>query len=114
LPIYKGDVHPPVTFNDAGIVVLGCNIHDQMLGYIVVVGTPVFAKTDNEGVAILVADPAAGGTVTIWSPRIRDDEALLSANITALPGNQPIAFRLSKKLYPAFDQRSDTLTWPEY
>ncbi len=34
LPLYKGDVYPPVTFEKAGIVVVGCNIHDSMLGYI--------------------------------------------------------------------------------
>ena len=49
LPIYKGDAYPPISFADSGVVILGCNVHDNMLGYILVVDTPVFAKTDAEG-----------------------------------------------------------------
>ena len=29
LPMYKGEQHPPVTFEHNGIVILGCNIHDS-------------------------------------------------------------------------------------
>src|SRR5207248_5774076 len=28
LPLYKGEVHPPITFDRPWLVVLGCNIHD--------------------------------------------------------------------------------------
>ena len=28
LPLYKGDLHPPVRFEHAGVVTVGCNIHD--------------------------------------------------------------------------------------
>ena len=43
LPLYKGSPPDPVLFQHEGIVTLGCNIHDSMLGYIVVVDTDVFA-----------------------------------------------------------------------
>ena len=46
LGLYKGNVYPPLQFDKPGVVVLGCNIHDGMLGYIVVVDTPYFALTD--------------------------------------------------------------------
>ena len=46
LPLYKGNAHPPLLFEKPGLVVLGCNIHDSMLGYILVVDTPHFALTD--------------------------------------------------------------------
>src|SRR5882757_8652807 len=36
LPLYRGRPYPPVVFDKAGTVTLGCNIHDQMVGYIVV------------------------------------------------------------------------------
>src|SRR6185436_9432707 len=51
LHLYKGNVYPPVVFPQPGVVVLGCNIHDGMLGYIVVVDTPHYAKTDEHGLA---------------------------------------------------------------
>ena len=114
LPIYKGDIHPPVTFDDEGIVVLGCNIHDQMLGYIAVVDTPIFAKTDDAGVATLTIAGVTDGTVSVWSPRIRDDQESLSVRFEQQPGRQQIAVRLSKKLRPPHDQQSEVLSWSDY
>ena len=114
LPIYKGDIHPPVAFDDEGIVVLGCNIHDQMLGYIAVVDTPVFAKTDDAGMATLKTGDVTDGIVSVWSPRIRDDRESLSVSLEKQPGKQQIAFRLSKKLRPQHDQHSEVLTWSDY
>ena len=53
LPLYSGKTAAPQMFEKAGTVVLGCNIHDQMLAYVEVVNTPYFAKTDASGKAIL-------------------------------------------------------------
>src|SRR5258707_13818654 len=44
LPLYAGTNAPPVVFDKPGVVVLGCNIHDWMIGYIYVSETPFFAK----------------------------------------------------------------------
>lgn len=49
LKLYSGVPNTPVTFDKAGTVVLGCNIHDQMLAFVYVVDTPYFAKTDAKG-----------------------------------------------------------------
>jgi hypothetical protein len=32
LPLYRGKPYPPVQFDQPGVVTLGCNIHDNMLG----------------------------------------------------------------------------------
>lgn len=53
LKLYSGVPTDPVLFDQAGVVTLGCNIHDSMVGYIYVVDTPFFAKTDDKGKAIL-------------------------------------------------------------
>lgn len=53
LKLYSGVPTNPVPFDQAGVVTLGCNIHDSMVGYIYVVDTPFFAKTDDKGKAIL-------------------------------------------------------------
>ncbi len=47
--LYSGVPAKPVIFDKPGVVVLGCNIHDQMFAYIFVVDTPYFAKTDATG-----------------------------------------------------------------
>ncbi|MDP8566311.1 methylamine utilization protein [Methylophilus aquaticus] len=57
LKLYRGVAANPVQFDQAGVVSLGCNIHDSMIGYIYVLDTPFFAKTDSQGQAVLtVAD----------------------------------------------------------
>jgi len=114
LPMYKGHAHPPVTFAESGIVVLGCNIHDHMLGYIVVVDTPYFGKTDATGVAVLESPAGQATTVTIWSPRIRDDAERLSVMVDGTAADRQLAFRMEKNLRPAHESQSEVLSWSEY
>ena len=45
LKLYTGTPSNPVLFDRPGVAVLGCNIHDQMVGWIVVVDTPYYART---------------------------------------------------------------------
>lgn len=65
LPLYKGTPANPEIFDQAGVVALGCNIHDQMSAFIVVVDTPYFAKTEN-GAATLDDLDAGRYTVKVW------------------------------------------------
>ena len=51
LPMYNAKQHPPVTFEHSGVVSLRCNIHDHMLGYILVVDSMTVTKTDENGKA---------------------------------------------------------------
>jgi plastocyanin len=72
LPLYKGETHPPVIFDRAGLVVLGCNIHDAMVGYIYVTDAAYFGTTDAGGALQLKGLPAGDYRITIWSPFITD------------------------------------------
>jgi plastocyanin len=77
LSLYKGSRHPPVTFESEGLVVLGCNIHDQMVGYIYVTSAPLFGKTDASGTLRFQNLRAAAYRVTIWSPLVADQPSTL-------------------------------------
>jgi plastocyanin len=66
LPLYAGVPSQPVLFDKAGVVVLGCNIHDWMIGYIYVSESPYFAKTGADGKALIGDLPARGYTVRVW------------------------------------------------
>jgi hypothetical protein len=111
LPLYKGDPHEPVMFERDGIVTLGCNIHDQMLGYIVVVDTDIFGVTDEAGTLSVAIDETSGAaTVSIWSPRIRDKELTKVVASTS----KSAAFSLQKKLRPPHDSDTDAMQWSEY
>lgn len=69
LPLYIGIEAEPITFDKAGLVTLGCNIHDHMLGYILVLDTPHFAEVTG-GTATLQNLPAGELAVEIWHPRL--------------------------------------------
>lgn len=49
LKLYTGVPGNPIVFDKPGTVVLGCNIHDEMVAYIQIVDTPYFGKTDMSG-----------------------------------------------------------------
>jgi plastocyanin len=93
LPLYKGEVHPPITFDRPGLVVLGCNIHDGMVGYIFVTDAPYFGTTGAEGNLQLKGLPAGDYRVTIWSPYIADVPASLTRTVH-VDGNEPATTRV--------------------
>jgi plastocyanin len=68
LKLYTGSPSSPVVFDKAGIAVLGCNIHDQMLAWVVVVETPHFAVADAQGRARLDNVPAGSYHLRTWHP----------------------------------------------
>lgn len=74
LPLYGSDQKNIVRFDQPGIVVLGCNIHDWMIGYIYVAETPYFARTDASGAATLANLPDGAYTVRIWHPAMKASE----------------------------------------
>jgi len=68
LPLYNPGSAESFVFDAPGVIALGCNIHDWMLAYLVVVPTPYFAKTDALGAARVNA-PAGRYHVEVWHPR---------------------------------------------
>jgi plastocyanin len=64
--LYSGVAAAPQVFDKAGLVVLGCNIHDRMVAYVKVVDSPYFAKTDGAGVAHIELPAAGKYSVTAW------------------------------------------------
>ncbi|WP_226018508.1 methylamine utilization protein [Novosphingobium sp. FKTRR1] len=74
IDLYSRDQTRSQRFAIAGTVVLGCNIHDQMRGYIRVVSTPYAARTDTNGYAHIAGLGAGRYAVTVWHPRIRAND----------------------------------------
>jgi len=68
IKLYEGDPPNPIVFDKPGVVAVGCNIHDWMQAYILVVDTPYFAITDSAGVARI--DGLRGGEyeARAWHP----------------------------------------------
>lgn len=66
LKLYSGIPAKPVVFDKPGTVVLGCNIHDNMLAYIHIVDTPYYGKSDLNGVVKLKDIPSGQYALKIW------------------------------------------------
>jgi plastocyanin len=85
LKLYGRDESRSVTFDKAGVVALGCNIHDQMIGFVVVSDTPYAAKVGPDGTVKIQGLPAGGGMLTVWQPFLRAKD-----NKTAQPVTVPV------------------------
>ncbi len=77
LKLYAGREAPPVTVDQAGIVVLGCNIHDHMIAWVVVVDTPFVGVTDVTGEVALRQLPPGRYELHVYHPGQADGEQLM-------------------------------------
>jgi plastocyanin len=66
--LYSGRQAPPVVFDKPGLVVLGCNIHDTMAAWVVVVDTPFFAKSTVGGEAVIRDLEVGDYRLSAWYP----------------------------------------------
>ncbi|CAN7658820.1 methylamine utilization protein [Acidovorax sp. LjRoot118] len=83
LKLYTGTPSKPVLFDQAGVVLLGCNIHDQMIGWILVVDTPYFAKSPaGTGKALLDNVVPGAYKLRTWHARLPVGAAALEQAIT--------------------------------
>ena len=74
LKLYAGKSADAMVFDKAGLVVLGCNIHDRMVSWLLVVDTPYFARTDHGGVATLARVPPGSYTLHTWHEPMTEDQ----------------------------------------
>jgi len=72
LPLYRGTPYAPVKFDQAGIVTLGCNIHDDMIAYLVVTDAEWSGLTEADGTWAVSNLPAGEFRVEVWHPRMRE------------------------------------------
>jgi len=70
LKLYSGVPANPVVFDKAGIAVLGCNIHDAMAAWVVVVETPFFGRSGATGAVAIQAIPAGAYRLRVWHPSL--------------------------------------------
>jgi plastocyanin len=66
--LYSGREAAPVLFDKTGLVVLGCNIHDRMVAWVLIVDSPWIGKSGPDGVATLRGLPAGEYRLTAAAP----------------------------------------------
>jgi plastocyanin len=105
LGLYRGRPHAPVTFDKPGIVVLGCNIHDKMIGYVYVTDAAHFGKTDAQGIWRAESVPPAQYQLDVWSPLLARDEpslrqALVVTDAQANANANALVIQLKRPVLP--------------
>jgi plastocyanin len=71
LKLFAKDQSRTVHFDRAGVVALGCNIHDQMAAFIYVTDSAWTARTNGQGLAVFADAPNAPGRLVLWHPYVR-------------------------------------------
>jgi plastocyanin len=99
LKLFGKDETRSVRFDKAGIIAIGCNIHDQMTAFIRVVDTPYAVKTDVNGQALIKDLPHGAARVVIWHPYMKSPKQELEQAVVT-PRNAMIAFTVQMRPPP--------------
>ena len=104
LPLYSGTPTAPVLFDKVGVVLLGCNIHDWMIGYIYVTDAPYFGKTTGQGHVELTGLRPGAYRVRVWHPRLMVTEESTTRRVE-IQNNAPNTIQWNLELKREFRPR---------
>ena len=115
LALYAGRAHAPVVFDHAGLVTLGCNIHDSMVGYIWVTDSPWFGRTGANGTLQLRGLAPGDYHLRIWHPRLAESGPQLQQQLHLADGASASAdFHLRQALKPPLVNHGADKKWADY
>lgn len=100
LPLYRGKPYPPVVFDKPGVVTLGCNIHDNMVAYILVTRAAHFGRTDADGRWTASNVPAGSYRLKLWHPLLNEGHEVSRAVVVDGTG-VATEVQLTRNLRPA-------------
>jgi plastocyanin len=116
LSLYAGRHYDPVIFDKAGLVTVGCNIHDQMIGYIYVTDSPYFGQTDDTGHLALHGLPVGSYTVKVWHPGLDGADSRAAVGTSAVvegQGTTTAVLHLTRTLHAEHTHAKDK-RWVDY
>jgi len=87
IKLYQGVPKQPVLFEKPGLVALGCNIHDSMVGYIFVSPWPEYSVTGETGTINL---SKAVQQVAVWHPWMSGVKEAVMVGVTDMTGNSGV------------------------
>lgn len=99
-PLSDEETSDSVSFDKAGVITVGCNIHDWMVAYIYVVDTHYYSISDTGGKATLSDLPEGEYSIHIWHPGIRDNADMEQP--LSLESSQNIELEFSIPLKPVY------------
>ena len=104
--IRAGTTHSLTQFDQANEIAMGCNIHDWMSGYLLVVNTPYFDKTDELGQVSFNLAKKGKYKVVVWHPQMQaeNNRMIMEQDITK---HNTFTFTLKNELESIPTQESD-------
>ncbi|HLE26334.1 MAG TPA: carboxypeptidase regulatory-like domain-containing protein [Thermodesulfobacteriota bacterium] len=109
---YKSTDPPKdITFDKAGLVPVFCNIHPQMISFVLVLENNAFGESDKEGKFVIPNVPPGSYTINAWKPKTQR----MSSEVEVLPGQETVInFELKEveKIPP--HKRKDGSNYPGY
>jgi len=75
LPLFKKRTPAPIRVEKPGLIALGCNIHDWMIAYLVVVDSPFYGQLQNQSVEFAEL-PHGEYQALLWHPDINSAQVL--------------------------------------
>lgn len=113
LQLYSELEIEPLLFENPGVVELGCNVHDWMLGYIYVADTQYFAQSDRMGKATITA-PEGEYSLSLWHPRLSDNDLARISQISITDNSVIVNQSLLDPLLPSLVEYDAVEGFNEY
>ena len=98
--LFSKDQSRSINVDRAGIIAVGCNIHDQMSAYIFVTDTRWTARTDSRGEALFADAPAGAATIAVWHPYLRAQDGRVTRQALLGPSARSENFAISLRSPP--------------
>jgi hypothetical protein len=100
-----------VVFDQTGVVEIGCNIHDHMQAFILVIDSAPAGRTDKQGRLSIEPEQSANDNevgLMIWHPRMTDNTRMARFSVQApYPDSVDLSVELAPE--PASDNQLDSL-----
>jgi plastocyanin len=92
----SGQSSPPLRLEHAGVVAVGCNIHDRMITYLYIGEAPWMTRSGADGRAAIDTLPVGDYDVQVWHPQLRPGQAVPNQTAHVVDGGSAeLSFTLS-------------------
>ena len=95
--IKSGSSNQTEPLSVTGKILMGCNIHDWMSGYLMIVDTPLYSKTNPYGETTLEIPVLGRYNLVVWHPQLSEKNQSISREITVTDGKH-YQVRLTKEM----------------
>jgi plastocyanin len=100
LKLFARDQTRSVTFDQPGVIAIGCNIHDSMSAYIFVTDTVWTTRSPANGTVRFIDTPGGPFTLQVWHPYLRAPGGVLTHSYTASGADRSETITVSLRAPP--------------